>query len=86
MKKAQQKHNMYLSTIKWVGTIFGIMAACAMAIYGFSNPEYQLMIFSWYTVGSMCWVVAGIWMKETSIITMNAIFLSINILAIIERL
>lgn len=71
---------------EWIGTIFSIVAAVSMALFGQSHPDEQIYVFYMYFIGSLIWMIVGFKFKKNSIVTMNLVFLVINSIGIINRI
>lgn len=63
---------------KWMGTGFGIAGAILVAL----NLPISGWGFVLFLVSSVSWTIAGVMMKENSLILLNAVFTAINMLGI----
>ena len=67
-----------LSLAKWAGTVFGVTGASLIAL----NLPISGWGFLLFLVSSVSWTVAGVMMREHSLILLNAVFTVINVLGI----
>jgi len=71
-----------LSILKWVGAIWGIAGAILLAV--------NIPISGWgwvlYLVSSVAWVIAGVLMKERSLVIQSVVFSLLNLVGIIRWL
>ncbi|MBL4692384.1 MAG: hypothetical protein JKY92_03545 [Magnetovibrio sp.] len=63
---------------KWMGTGFGIVGAVLVAL----NLSFSGWGFVLFFVSSVSWTIAGVMMKENSLILLNGVFTMINMLGI----
>lgn len=68
----------FLTTLKWIGTVTGIMGAILMA----ANLPESKYAFLLYFTSSFLWTVSGVLMKDKPLLVMNFVFLTINIFGI----
>jgi hypothetical protein len=72
---------MKLNTLKWLGTGFTILGALLTSL-GNWDP-YNVLAFN---LGAVFWLWAAIRMREASLITVNAVLLTIYVFGSIIRL
>lgn len=72
---------MTLTTLKWLGTGFTILGALLTSLGGF-DPLNVLA----FNLGAAFWLWASIQMRELSLITVNAVLLTIYVIGAILRL
>lgn len=75
------KNMMNLTTLKWLGTAFTILGALLTSL-GNWDP-YNVAAFN---LGAAFWLWASIRMREASLITVNAVLLTIYVFGSIIRL
>jgi hypothetical protein len=75
------KNMMNLTVIKWLGTGFTILGALLTSL-GSYDP-YNVAAFN---IGAVFWLWASIRMRELSLITVNAVLLTIYVIGSIIRL
>lgn len=68
----------FLTTLKWIGTVTGIMGAILMA----SNLPESKYAFLLYFTSSVLWTISGVLMKDKPLLVMNLVFVTINIFGI----
>jgi drug/metabolite transporter (DMT)-like permease len=67
-----------ISLAKWAGTAFGVAGATLIAL----NLPISGWGFILFLVSSASWTVAGVMMREHSLILLNAAFTVINVIGI----
>ena len=67
-----------MAVLKWTGTITGIAGATLIAL----NLPYSGWGFALFRVSSVCWGVAGLMMREVSLLLLQAVFTVINLLGV----
>ena len=67
-----------IALAKWIGTIFGVVGAALIAL----NIAVSGWGFVLFLVSSVSWTVAGVMMRENSLILLNVVFTAINLLGI----
>ena len=72
---------MNLTALKWLGTGFTILGALLTSI-GTFDP-YNVWAFN---VGAVFWLWASVRMRESSLITVNAVLLAIYVFGAVQRL
>jgi hypothetical protein len=72
---------MNLNLLKWLGTSFTILGASLTSLGGFD--PYNVIAFN---LGAVFWLGASIRMRELSLITVNAVLLTIYVFGAIIRL
>jgi hypothetical protein len=72
---------MTLTALKWLGTGFTILGALLTSLGGFD--PYNVYAFN---LGALFWLWASIQMRELSLITVNAVLLTIYAVGSIIRL
>jgi hypothetical protein len=70
-----------LNTLKWLGTSFTILGALLTSLGSFD--PYNVIAFN---LGAVFWLWASIRMREASLITVNAVLLTIYVIGTIIRL
>lgn len=71
---------MMLTVLKWVGTGFTILGALLTSLGGFD--PYNVWAFN---VGAVAWLTASVKMRDTALITVNAVLLTIYVIGAILR-
>ena len=79
--RSYTKNMMNLNTLKWLGTGFTILGALLTSL-GDSDP-YNVAAFN---LGALFWLWASCRMRELSLITVNAVLLTIYAVGTILRL
>ncbi len=72
---------MMLTVLKWVGTGFTILGALLTSLGGFD--PYNVWAFN---IGAVSWLIAAVKMRDTALITVNAVLLTIYVIGAILRL
>ena len=72
---------MKLNILKWLGTGFTILGALLTSLGGFD--PYNVLAFN---LGAIFWLWASIIMRESALITVNAVLLTIYVFGAILRL
>jgi len=67
-----------IALAKWTGTLFGVSGAVLVAL----NLPVSGWGFVLFLVSSVSWTVAGVMMRERSLIVLNVVFTIINMLGI----
>jgi drug/metabolite transporter (DMT)-like permease len=67
--------------LKWLGTAFTVLGALLTSLEGFD--PWNVAAFN---LGAVFWVWAAIRMREASLITVNAVLLTIYVIGAIIRL
>ena len=80
-QRSYTKNMMNLTLLKWLGTAFTILGA-ALTSLGTFDP-YNVAAFN---LGAIFWLWASIRMREASLITVNAVLLTIYVFGTIIRL
>lgn len=68
----------FLTTLKWVGVVTGVVGAVLMAL---NLPESKYAFLLYFT-SSLCWTISGVLMKDKPLLVMNSVFLTINVIGI----
>ena len=71
-----------MTALKWTGTGTGIAGAIWVAL-NITTSGWGFVLFA---VSAISWAAAGWLMREPSLITLNSVFLVVNILGIFRRL
>jgi hypothetical protein len=79
--RSYTKNMMNLNLLKWLGTAFTILGALLTSL-GNWDP-YNVLAFN---LGAVFWLWASIRMREASLITVNAVLLTIYVFGSILRL
>lgn len=74
-------NNMGLAVLKWLGTSFTILGALLTSLTGYD--PYNVWAFN---LGSMFWLWAAVLMKESALIAVNAVLISIYVVGIVIRM
>lgn len=69
-----------LTYLKWKGTAFTILGAVLTSLTGFD--PYNVWAFN---IGAISWLAAAVMMKDSALITVNAVLLTIYALGTIIR-
>lgn len=72
---------MNLTVLKWLGTGFTILGALLTSLEGFD--PYNVAAFN---LGAVFWLWAAIRMRDSALITVNAVLLTIYVIGAIIRL
>lgn len=64
--------------LKWLGTGFGITGAAVLAF----NLPFSGWGFVLFLVSSVSWTVAGVRMRENSLVLLHGVFTAVNLLGI----
>lgn len=85
-KQVKRRYNNYMMTIntehlKWLGTAFTIIGALFTSLGGLD----PLNVFA-FNLGAIFWLWASIRMRESALITVNAVLLTIYAIGAILRL
>lgn len=67
-----------ISVTKWTGTLFGVTGATLIAL----NLPISGWGFILFLVSSVSWTVAGVTMRDNSLILLNGGFTAINLLGV----
>ena len=67
-----------IALAKWTGTIFGVIGAALIAM----NLPISGWGFVLFLVSSISWTVAGVRMRENSLVLLNVVFTAINLLGV----
>jgi hypothetical protein len=67
-----------MEALKWTGTAFGIVGAIIVAL----NLSFSGWGFVLFLISSFAWCIAGIKMKEASLVLLQGTFTAINLLGI----
>lgn len=67
-----------MSALKWIGTALGVAGALVVAL----NLPFSGWGFVAFLVSSVSWTIAGIMMKEPSLIVLQGAFVAINLIGI----
>ena len=68
-----------METLKWSGTLFTVLGALLTSL---SVDPWNVYAFN---VGSVLWLIAGVKMKENSLIVVNAVLLVVYAFGVILR-
>ena len=73
-----QQGTMSFSILKWVGTATGVTGAFVLAL------NLPLSGWGWvlFGVSSLCWTIAGIAMRDYSLVVLQSAFFIVDILGI----
>lgn len=80
-RRSYTKNMMNLNLLKWLGTAFTILGALLTSL-GNWDP-YNVAAFN---LGAVFWLWASVRMREASLITVNAVLLTIYVFGSIIRL
>ena len=72
---------MNLTALKWSGTAFTILGALLTSLEGFD--PYNVAAFN---LGAIFWLWASVRMRDSALITVNAVLLTIYVIGAILRL
>lgn len=72
---------MMLTTLKWLGTGFTILGALLTSLEGFD--PWNVYAFN---LGALFWLWAALKMRDSALITVNAVLLTIYVVGSIIRL
>ena len=75
------KNMMNLTVLKWLGTGFTILGALLTSLEGFD--PYNVAAFN---LGAVFWLWASCRMRDSALITVNAVLLTIYVIGAILRL
>lgn len=67
-----------LTFLKWLGTALAIAGAAAIAL----NLPFSGWGFVAFLISSVCWSIAGLMMKEPSLVVLQGTFVIINVVGI----
>lgn len=71
----------YLPVLKWLGTTFTILGAVLTALGG--HDPVNVWAFN---IGALGWLLAATLMRDSALITVNAVLLTIYAIGVILRL
>lgn len=77
-------NNTLFQWFKWIGNVWLIFAATAVAVS--ADWSQEVWPFIMYTLGAGMWVCAGILMRDKALVGLNAYFVLFDGYAIIIRL
>lgn len=78
-KMRTANHNQTLLTfLKWIGTTLAVVGALAIAL----NLPFSGWGFVAFLVSSVSWSIAGLMMKEPSLVVLQGTFVVINVIGI----
>jgi hypothetical protein len=80
-RRSYTKNMMNLNLLKWLGTGFTVLGALLTSLEGWD--PYNVAAFN---LGAIFWLWAAIRMREASLITVNAVLLTIYVFGSIIRL
>lgn len=75
---------MIVNTIKWIASVSVLIAAVSIIVY--EKSALYVWPFIFYTIGSFCWLIAGIQTKDVPLALLNSFFVVVNIYGIIIRI
>lgn len=84
--KSLLQNEVTLTISKWIGSIFSIVAATGMAVFGHDYIELQLLWFVLYCIGSVLWGYVSIVKQDRAMLLMQAYFTILNIYGVWVRL